>query len=284
MKYRGAKFHQSGLSLVELLVATAISTVLLAGVAQLYVSNSVTYQLQTGSADVLENGRYAIERLRYIVRQSAYRADPTLEEAVVFSNTARPVFGFNNQGDDRNDVLRIRYQGADDETIIDCLGNVIYATSPDAEGNVRTTTAVNTFYVATGSDGEPGLFCSANAVVDDPDGTAIPDGGQEIVRGVERIQVLYGVDTDGNDGQTIANRYSRADTVSSNTEWSNVVSLRIGLLMRSSNDVRSTNDTNSYFLAGIEQVGVVNTPLLHPVDRRLRRTVNTTITLRNRTR
>lgn len=107
---------------------------------------------------------------------------------------------------------------------------------------------------------------------------AVPE---ELVEGVENMQALYGVDTNG-DGN--ADGYLPASSV---TDWSNVVSVQIALLVRtittttSGGQVRSnaeqTADTNTYVLAG---TNVTVNSSLRPLNRR--RVFDTVIKLRNR--
>ena len=55
--------RQKGLTLVELMVATTLSLVLLAGVLLVFSANKATYQTQNGLGTLQENGRYAIQQL-----------------------------------------------------------------------------------------------------------------------------------------------------------------------------------------------------------------------------
>jgi type IV pilus assembly protein PilW len=55
--------RQAGLTLVELMVATTLSLVLLAGVLLVFSANKTTYQMQTGLGTLQENGRYAMNRI-----------------------------------------------------------------------------------------------------------------------------------------------------------------------------------------------------------------------------
>lgn len=99
---------------------------------------------------------------------------------------------------------------------------------------------------------------------------------EELVSGVEDMQILYGVDNDAAaDGQ--ANRYFSADQISpndiataasGNIGWDRVVSIRVQLVMRSRNTVLPQNNTTTY---------LGNTP----ADRFLRQVVSTTVQLRN---
>lgn len=93
-------------------------------------------------------------------------------------------------------------------------------------------------------------------------GTIAPQS-EEIVEGIENMQVLYGEDTDTTpDG--VANYYVRANDV---TDMANVVSVRITLTASSTDNITESDQTHSVTGA---------------TDRRLRRTFTTTIGIRNR--
>ena len=92
----------------------------------------------------------------------------------------------------------------------------------------------------------------------------------ELVEGVENMQILYGVDSD-DDG--VANQYFSADDATT-FDFNNVVSLRLSLLMRSSEKSEQI-DTGIYTLA--DKVDI------NPVDEGvLRYVTSSTIELRNR--
>jgi len=124
------------------------------------------------------------------------------------------------------------------------------------------------FYVGQGANGGPSLFY-------------LETGGtpQELVDGVENMQVLYGEDTDSASAATagLPNRYVTAAQV---TDWEKVVSARISLLLRSQNGARTDSDTSTYVLAGAT---AATGTTINPVDdHRLRQVYTTTIKLRNR--
>jgi type IV pilus assembly protein PilW len=97
---------------------------------------------------------------------------------------------------------------------------------------------------------------------------------EELVEGVENMQVRYGVDTTGD---RAADEYLAADALS---DWSRVVSVRIRLLMRTVDDIlRGPVDTNTYDVDG-DGVAEYNPP----ADRRMRQVVGGTMGLRNRLR
>jgi type IV pilus assembly protein PilW len=92
---------------------------------------------------------------------------------------------------------------------------------------------------------------------------------QEIVEGVQGAVYLFGEDTDG-DG--VPNHYVTADLVG---VWTNVVAIRVQLLMQSVRDGVTTAPVAYTFPAGGTSVT--------PTDRRLRSVVNSTISIRNLT-
>lgn len=113
------------------------------------------------------------------------------------------------------------------------------------------------YYVGNNAVGEPALFRMQLG----NNGALQP---QELVAGVEDLQVLYGEDAD-NDG--IANRYARAHEVN----MTNVVSIRYSLLLRSEDNI--TSEAQTYMYNGEEH---------DADDLRMRRVFGSTVKLRNR--
>lgn len=162
---------------------------------------------------------------------------------------------------------------ADDNFTFASSGNtgngVGFATNPQSELYHFQS---RIYYV--GLDGDvPGLYTRR---LDGENGTA---NSRELVRGVENMQVLYGVANSSN--ATEASSYVPADEV---TNWSNVVSVRIALLMRSGNEVSPDTNTRLYNLLGTE-INPTGDGATGPVgDRYLRVLVTKTLGLRNRLR
>lgn len=75
---------------------------------------------------------------------------------------------------------------------------------------------------------------------------------QALVNGVEQMQIEYGVDTDQD---LNADFYDDADTITANSQWNGVVSVRLTLVVRSE-EVGKLADTTNYNLPG----GNVYTP------------------------
>jgi len=95
---------------------------------------------------------------------------------------------------------------------------------------------------------------------------------EEVIPGVEKMEIQYGVDTDGD---TVVNTYSNADTVDAASNWSNVVSVRLAILVRSPEANSPDVDKRTYTLLS-KDVGPFN-------DHYERSLFTTTVALRNRT-
>ncbi|MDH3587829.1 MAG: PilW family protein [Gammaproteobacteria bacterium] len=65
--------QNSGFSLVELMVALAISSVLLLGLTNIFLSTNQSRTLQTGLADVHETGRFAVDQMARHIRMTGTR-------------------------------------------------------------------------------------------------------------------------------------------------------------------------------------------------------------------
>ncbi len=126
----------------------------------------------------------------------------------------------------------------------------------------------NAYYVATGSTGEPTLF-RLSFSNGQPPAPGDPDNPQELVEGVENMQVLYGEDTDGDD---TANRYVAADEV---TNPAAVVAVRVGLLMRAPTQNEDFIDGKQFFVADNIEIQ----PVVDP--NHLRYIASSTVQLRN---
>ena len=116
-------------------------------------------------------------------------------------------------------------------------------------------------------------------------GNTISTPAIELIRGVENMQILYGVDqapTIVGTARTLdrADTYMTATAVTAGNHWPNVVSVRISLLMRTMNEpgeqADQTADAKTYALVG--------TTITPPNDQNRRRIFTSTIQIRNRVR
>jgi len=218
---------QSGLTLVELLVAMAVSLILLSGIYQVFLGSTATYKSQDSLSRLQENGRCVMEALAQKVRLAGY---PRVSMG-----------GTNFAGDPVSGVEGA--SGASDSLTVN------FSSAAGAGLDPPYTFAVDNTDVE--------LEMTDNSST------------QPLIEGVENMQILYGEDTDGDSTVDV---YRTATDV---TAWPQVVAVRIGLLLRTIDEIPDADlDTATYN---------VNGTVIDPVDdRRLRRVFTTTISLRNR--
>lgn len=342
--------YQRGLTLVEILVALAISLVLLTGVIEMFLAGKTAYRTQDQVGRVQENARYALHALANDLRMAGYvgcfsgaSITNNVKSSYQLNGLAdydKPLAAFNYSGTsgaalsdwspnlpnyfsagevvagsdvfvvkrgDNDFAINKNPPGANvkvDDTaandfvdgdiifVADCSQADIFKASTVSSGsgfktfthaaNFNTSTSLSknygmdatvmkmitsVYFVGTNASGNPALYRRG-----------IGGGGvqatEELVEGVETMQVLFGEDTNA-DG--LANRY--VDANSANMD--NVVSVRIGLLMRSIDQMAPETDNNTWTVVDAD-VGTTGAPPTHPADRRLRYVFSTTIKIRNR--
>ncbi len=136
------------------------------------------------------------------------------------------------------------------------------------EYRVITTTS-HAYFVGQGASGEPALF---RISYDQGTGSA----PEELIEGVENMQVLYGEDL-VNDTTFTPNRYVTFDNV---TDINNVITVRVNLLMRTPAELTRPDDSKTYLIGGVNAAtGVTVDP---NNDKRIRKIFTSTIVLRNK--
>ena len=132
------------------------------------------------------------------------------------------------------------------------------------------------YYVADSPSGDDHSLYREYLLVDGS--SNIDSNPEELLEGVDNMQLLYGVDPNS-DG--VAERYVQANEV---TDWSQVVTVRIGLLLASGEGLRIATDvdTQTYRVAntliGPESGSETVT---HAEDRRKRYVSSATVSIRN---
>jgi type IV pilus assembly protein PilW len=128
---------------------------------------------------------------------------------------------------------------------------------PGSEITVLTTT---TYYVGPAASGTgTSLWRITNG-----------NNPVELIEGVENMQLQYGVNTDGDSDKT-ADIFVKASSLTA-TDWPNVVSVRLSLLLATIPD-NMTQKSNPYTFNGAT---------VTPTDKRIRHVFSQTIQLRNR--
>ena len=212
-----------GFSLVELLTALAISTIIILTIGQAFISHKVSYRAQNGLSQVQQTGRFAIEYVGNDIRRAGFPGID--EEADPFFEAIVPALS-SDGGGNNSDQITLMYRST-----TDCLGAAtpIYA----VDGNQY---AKNRYSVVNGN-----LVCTtfdeANTQLD----------SQVLARGVQNMQVLYGLN----------NQFVSASTLTA-ADWAAVTGTRISFLVSSIEITTDFTDTNTYVLLNADALGPFN--------------------------
>lgn len=238
---------QAGLSMVELLIAMAISSFLILGITQIFIDNKRNYVYQQNQSANQETSRFAQLMFEQQLYKAGYRQQPQDAMVVAFpaSTTAGcPAFA-------AGEVIRptadgqgvcFRYQRAA-ATERDCQGNLIVSNAPITVRMQRS---------ATGD-----LQCSVNG-----------GAATSLLSGVNQIQFQYGIDTNLD---RIADAYLAFNAIPSGAS---VVSVRYATLVESASSSVALGSHGYYF-------PLSSMTATTPADRKLYLSVQGTTTLRN---
>lgn len=297
------------MTLVELMIALTLSLVILLAATSMFLSTSSSYRSQDDVGTLQQGGRFALELLARLIRQTEYenwdkanghivnslayfeRSGSRLSPAIMGANDVRPDAKYPADfakvkagGIHGSDLIRLQYFGAsrpdditrDDGSILDCGGNGVPGpTNIDVAEDER---AASVFYVGKDAQGEPNLYCAYRGRT----GWAT----EPLVKGVESLQVLYGLDTGAQD--SYPNIYLRADQITDDDMWRRVVAVKISLLMRSNHPIKLPDPGEQFNLFGEQYSGandlgtIIKVASLSAKARgRLRKVYSTTVFLRN---
>ena len=244
------KIHRSpmqGLSLVEVMVSLVIGVMVTGAVLVSFIGSGKTGRQQAAYAEMTENAQLALTLMSRELLLAGFSAPTGLAVGGASFSRAyagRPVFGCQYGfvtpnttstvacGTAGTDAIELVYVADSANTVAtaaklptDCLGNGL----SDAGGYY---VAYNRYYLATSASGRPELHCASRQ------GFA----GQPLVENVQSMTIWYGEANAVNPRAVV--RYVRAGQV---TDWGLVLSVRLCLLMRSSEAVLDTGeDTRTY--------------------------------------
>lgn len=115
-----SKAYQSGMTLIEIMIALLIGAFLLGGVLQIFVGSKQTNRMQEGLSRLQENGRFAMDFLAKDIRMAGYWG------CISQSNADTDVAGANDNaanGDNiDNGTDTITLKGAFNETLAPITG------------------------------------------------------------------------------------------------------------------------------------------------------------------
>lgn len=240
---------QSGLTLIELLVAMSIGLVVTLAALSMLMMGRTGFTAVDATTQLIEKERFAVDIMTRVIAQTGFEdyGSPTLlTRALAQKRGVDPepdIFAWNNaiyarpaaaaavtqttlmadenrpgkctvtdtSCDNGSDVLLVRFQGVDAEpSMINCQGEE----EPAPKNSDFDNRAMNFFFVARDpTTGEPSLQCAYYNT--NTSSFVVP---QPLMEGVESLQVLFGTDNvdpnqvpavAGND--TIADRWLHAD-------------------------------------------------------------------------
>lgn len=258
-----ARRGQRGIGLAELLVAAAVSAMLLLMGALMLLSANAAWTAQVDGAAIDDGGRFALDIIGGATRQAAFvdwesAARPAAAMATTTTTTTvaaidpcclpPPIIGRDAQSLPRSsngidgalpaavngsDILAVRFSGARGGGAVDCAG---FGVDAGEDG-------WSIFHVARNAAGVGELRCKYRG--------AGGWGADAIVDGVDSFQVLYGIDSDDpadgvpnefvnasmieqRDGALAlagADAAARQRDLQRRTQWKHVVAVRIALLL-----------------------------------------------------
>ena len=313
--------RQRGVTIVELMIGITIGLVVMLFVSNAFLNGVSTQSSQNGLTRLQESGRFALQLFENEISKAGFHNSYVLPAtfvgktlgpngtALLNGTTVNLVQGVDggpvnvSANSFGSDSLTVAFYGENDPSlvtntpdghILDCMGNSIS----------RDTLVVETFSVVTdpNNNNEPSLGCqityvAGTAGVVGPGGATVCAAGTTckmavvpIIPQVESLQFLYGVDTPVN-GQSdgVVNWYANAGDLAS-TDWTNVISVRISLVVRSSgldkvNAVSQAQTWNhfgiTYAPGDVAPVDDSGSVYSSPADNRFRLMFSSVVALRN---
>lgn len=201
--------HQ-GFTLLEMVLASALSTFLAIVVVAAYQANQQSYHYQQAITEIQANARFISTIMAKHI---------ALAETSGLSGTADTV----NVSDTLTTTNDYDPSGAPTKT---CNGTNIGG----AGGGSGTPVTRTSVWALSGTD----LTCDSS----------VGSGAQVLVENVEHLRILYGEDTDA-DGSASVNRWADANEV---TTWDNVRAVQIGFMLRSENPLFLDSQSRTYTL------------------------------------
>lgn len=248
-----SRARDAGFTLLELLIAMALTSLLILGLVHIVSATSTAAALQRNNAQLQDHARFAIDILSRAIREAGYRPEPW--------NTSLALEALGDQTADgvsfASDRLVLRAWSD-----LNCFGN--RNSDRDSQGEPRFYLRESVFDL-TGNRSLARLCRYGPSAADLT--TQVPRQGW--VPDVESFQLLYGEDVDS-DGSI--EQWVKAG------QWEDpagVLGVRVGLLLVSAEAVVEP---------GPERHEVLDAVYGSPADGRLRRVFELAIAIRSRTR
>ncbi|MEW5789723.1 MAG: PilW family protein [Pseudomonadota bacterium] len=257
--------RQSGMSLMEVMVAMTLGLLLMIAIGTIYISSSDSYKVQDDVGRLQETGRMALEIISRSVRQAGFNNIPANNNPINSTAFGGTAIDGTDGADGAPDVLTIQYDGIENDRSCD---NDLFEATDEADGDIiQDSININTATAELRCDG---------SIATAP---AAPGNGTAILSNVEDFQVLYGVDTvDEAEPVPNVNQYTSAP------DFGRVIAVKVCILVRSDNTglVESNNQRYLNCNGALALDDDPDNDFTTAADTRLRRAFVTTINLRNR--
>ncbi len=287
-----------GFSVIELMVALALSLLLIAAMLVSCLGTLAGSRQQRALSEMTQRAQLAFSLIRRDVQAAGYVHPGTISQsrfdAVNQSVVDHPIVGCSRifavpgapvgagacpSTGDLADAIEINFEASkysalmtSNKMLADCQGAALTATAggpqtavPDGATRIA---AAHRYFVDTDSGTSiPVLYCASSASSKD-----------QLVPYVEQMQIRYGLSLGwAHDDPTLRrpSRFLTADEVLAN-QWGNVVAIRLCLLVRSPEAVLVGDETSTTTYLDCDGASKTST------DRILRRAFVTTIGVRNR--
>lgn len=290
--YQKSRIKMRGLSLIELMVSMVVGIFLIGGLSSVYLNTKTSDKMRSQISEMEENARTALMAMRQIISHAGYPSEYSLpidkpfyvDAADIPNPTCRAGGADNNLVKNRwildektensavakrDTIVVVSMLDSPSNTSVgsasnitqDCIGSVVEAqcSSDPIEGIFNNTEArvYNYLYINTPS-GRRALTCMGS----------LGEDSQPIAENIESLQFLYGV-SKGQDNIV----YRNATDVTDNSEWGNVISVQVGILVRSEKEILEKEESKVFL--------VLDEEITTPKDKRIYRAYTTTILLPN---
>lgn len=268
----GAPRYQTGFTLVELMIAITLGLIVLLAIGSIYIGSRQTYRVQEDNARLQEAGRYALDVIGRSLRQAGADSEMSFNSAMInpvcsVAGVCIPVTGTNGAGSAPDTMTIQFYAGRDEFDSVnwiarDCTGGLVTFVPAGVVITNIIDTGADAGSLATGT----ALRCTGAAAA------------QELVSDIEDLQVIYGIDTTGDES---ADQYVAAPSAA---QWIQVVTARVCVLIQSANNGLTVAPQRYLNCAGAlgTATGAAAFTTAGAGDLRLHRSFAATYNLRNR--
>lgn len=264
ISHRTQPKHQAGLTLVEIMISLTLGLIVLLAVGSVYIGSRQTYRVQEDNARIQEAGKYALEVIGRSIRQAGADQEMNYNPVTVtlLCGAAAPcntITGTNAA----TDTLSVQLYAGRDELDDDAAPGG-WVTRDCTGGQAAVNTVITNAFDVTGGN----LRCTGSV-----------GGAQPLISDVEDFQVIYGIDTSGDQS---ADRYMAAPLTA--LQRAQVVTARVCVGVRSANNGLTSAPQRYLNCAGALGVDTTATGFTTAPagDLRLHRTFVATYNLRNR--